>query len=129
MNGATWNDHNDRVERRLGVLLADVALAFARAFCEGSSLNAETRDDFAASLAELASLWVVSRAGSFNAKTRTIEPYFANPSPSGQRLTFSGAAQTYGIQALGERHPDLTDAERQKVLSWVLQWLHDALCN
>jgi hypothetical protein len=130
LEGTAWNDHNDRIERRVGTLLADTALAFAFGFCEaaGAGLIAETRDKFAGSLAELSSLWWISRYGSFDADDRTEQPYFANPSP-GPRLTFSGAAQVYGMRELRQRHPDLSDAERQKVLSWVLQWLHDALCN
>ena len=81
LKGAEWNVQSDRVERRLGSLIADTALAFARGFCEavGRGLTAETRDQFAASLAELASLYRISRAGCYNATARTIEPYFANP--------------------------------------------------
>jgi hypothetical protein len=128
---APWNDHADRVECRLGTLLADTALAFARGFCEarGDGLTAETRDKFAGSLAELSSLWWVSLFGSFNADERREEPYFANPCPTGPRLTFSGAAQVYGMRELRTRHPDLCDAERHKVLGWVLQWLSDLLSN
>jgi len=74
LEGADWNVKGDRVERRLGNLIADTILAFARGFCEavGQGLTAETRDQFAASLAELASLFRVSHAGCFNATTRTI---------------------------------------------------------
>jgi hypothetical protein len=133
LEGATWNANADRVERRLGTVLADTAGAFARAFCEatGQGLTAETTDKFATSLAELADLWLVSRVGSFNynAGRGTEEPYFANPLPSGPRLTFSGAAQAYGMRELHRRHPDISDAERQKLLGWVLQWLSDALSN
>jgi hypothetical protein len=125
LKSAEWNAQTDRVERRLGELIADTASAFARAFCEavGRGLTAETRDQFAASLAELASLCRVSHAGCFNATARTIEPYFANPQPSGPRLTFSAAPHVYGMRELRERRPALTDAERQKTLNWVLQWL------
>jgi hypothetical protein len=128
LKSAQCNAQADRVERRLGKLIADTVLAFARGFCEaaGRGLTAETRDQFAASLAELASLCRVSRAGCFNATTRTIEPYFASLLPSG-RLDFSVAAEWYGMRELQARHPDLSDAERQKLLGWVLRWLADAL--
>jgi hypothetical protein len=128
LKNANWNAQSDRVERRLGKLIADTALAFARGFCEavGQGLTAETRDQFAASLAELGSLCRVSRAGCYNATARTIEPYFANPLP-GMRLNFSDAAQWYGMCELQARRPDLNDAERQKLLGWVLRWVADAL--
>lgn len=128
LTGADWNVRADRVERWLGNLIADTALAFARGFCEaaGRGLTAETRDQFAASLAELASLCRISHAGCFNATTRTVEPYFANPLP-GARLNFSDAAHWYGMRELRTRHPDLSDAEQQKLVGWVLQWLSDLL--
>jgi hypothetical protein len=133
LQGATWNEHPDRVERRLGTLLADAAIAFSRGVCEaiGEGLTAKTRDEFAAALGELSSIWWVSRVGCIDAvKSRATEqPYFANPQPSGPRLTFSGAAQVYGMRELRDRRPALTDAERQKALSWVLQWLSDLLSN
>jgi hypothetical protein len=131
LKGAEWNVHADRVERRLGSLIADTALAFARGFCEaaGRGLTAETRDQFAASLAELASLCRIGHAGCFNATTRTHEPYFANPLSCRTRLNFSDAAEWYGMRELRTRHPDLSDAEQQKLVGWVLQWLHDALSN
>ncbi|HZR89953.1 MAG TPA: hypothetical protein VFB02_24375 [Bradyrhizobium sp.] len=133
LKGAVWNAHSDRVERRLGALLADTAWAFARACCEatGQGLTAETKEKFGTSLAELAALWGVSRVGSlnYNAGRGTEEPYFANPLPSGPRLTFSGAAQVYGMRELRARYPNISDAERQKLLGWVLQWLSDALSN
>ena len=128
LKDADWNAQSDRVERRLGKLIADTALASARGSCEadGPGLTAETRDQLAASLDELASLRWISRAGCFNATTRTIEPYFASLLPSG-RLDFSVAAEWYGMRELQARHPDLSDAERQKLLGWVLRWLPDAL--
>src|SRR3974377_759289 len=129
LKNANWNAQSDRVERRLGKLIADTALAFARGFCEavGQGLTAETRDQFAASLAELGSLCRVSRAGCYNATARTIEPYFANPAPSGPRLAFPDAAQVYGMRELRARRPNLSDAERQKLLGWVLRWVADAV--
>jgi hypothetical protein len=128
LKDADWNAQAGRVERRLGKLIADTALAFARGFCEaaGRGLTAETRDQFAASLAELASLCRISRAGCYNATARTIEPYFAWPLP-GSRLNFSDAAEWYGMLELEARCPDLTCAEREKLLGWVLRWLADAL--
>jgi hypothetical protein len=133
LQGATWNEHPDRVERRLGTLLADAAIAFSRGVCESISegLTAKTRDEFAAALGVLSSIWWVSRIGCIDAvKFRgTEQPYFANPQPSGPRLTFSGAAQVYGMRELRERRPALTDAERQKALNWVLRWLSDAISN
>jgi hypothetical protein len=33
------------------------------------------------------------------------------------------------MRELRKRHPDLSDAERQKLLGWVLQWLSDAVAN
>jgi hypothetical protein len=128
LKGAEWNSQADRVERRLGNLIADTASAFARAFCEaaGRGLTAETRDKFAASLAELASLYRVSHAGCFNATARTVEPYFASLLP-GPRLNFSDAAEWYGMRELYARHPDLSHAEVQKLLGWVLRWLSDIL--
>jgi hypothetical protein len=129
--GAMPNGRADRIERRLGSLIADTALAFARAFCEASAqgLTAVTRDEFAGSLTELASIWWVSRFGAFDLIGRmgTEEPYFTNPLPSGPRLTFAGAAQTYGMRELRSRYPDFSDAERQRLLDWVLQWLSDVL--
>ena len=91
LKGAAWNDHAGRVERRLGSLIADTALAFARGFCEavGPGLTPTTRDQFAGSLAELAALWRVSCVGCFNATTNMEEPYFANPESSGPRLDFA----------------------------------------
>jgi hypothetical protein len=126
---AEWNVHADRVERRLGSVIADTASAFARAFCEaaGSGLTDETRDQFAGSLAELASLCRIGHAGCFNATTRTHEPYFANPLSCRKRLNFSDAAEWYGMLELRTRHPDLSDAEQQKLVGWVLRWLSDLL--
>jgi hypothetical protein len=117
------------VERQLGTLIADTALAFVRGYFEttGTGLTPETRDEFATSLAELASIWWVSRIGCFDLINGGIEPYFANQSPSGPRLKFPGAAQAYGLQELRVRHPNLTDPELQKVLGWVLRWLRDAI--
>ncbi|RZN32307.1 hypothetical protein [Bradyrhizobium sp. Leo121] len=131
LKGATRNADVDRVERRLGILLADSAAAFARAFCEAlaKGLTDATKEKFAGSLAELSSIWWVSRVGCFDATNGVEEPYFANPISSEPRLTFSGAAQAYGMREMRKRHPDLNDAERQKLLSWVLQWLDDALSN
>jgi hypothetical protein len=131
LNGVPWNDHNDRVELRLGALLADTGLAFACGFCQaiGAGLKAKTRDEFAGSLAKLSSLWWISRFGSFNASNHTLQPYFAMPSPSDLRLTFSSAAQVYGMRELRARYPNLSDAERQKLLGWVLQWLSDFLSS
>jgi hypothetical protein len=128
LKDADWNAQADRVERRLGKLIADTALAFARGFCEavGRGLTAETRDQFAASLAELCSLCRISRAGCYNAAARTHEPYFANPLP-GVRLNFSDAAEWYGMCELRARRPDLTWAEQEKLVGWVLQWVSDAL--
>ena len=129
LKGADWNAQTDRVERRLGKLIADTALASARGSCEadGPGLTAETRDQLAASLDELASLRWISRAGCFNATTRTIEPYFANQLPLPGRLDFSDAAEWYGTRELSARCPDLNYAEREKLLGWVLRWLPDAL--
>ena len=45
------------------------------------------------------------------------------------RLNFLDAAAIYGLAALRIRYPDVTDAERQKVLNWVLGWLADLLAN
>ena len=131
LNCAAWNDQAGRLERRLGSLIADTVFAFARGFCEaaGPGLAPKTREQFATSLAELAALWRVSSVGCFNATTRTDEPYFTNPEPSGPRLDFPGAAQAYGMGELRARHPNLNDAERQKLLGWVLQWLGDVLTN
>ncbi|MBR1153740.1 hypothetical protein [Bradyrhizobium sp. JYMT SZCCT0428] len=131
LTGGACRFDGNRAERRLGTVIADVALTFAHAFCEaiGQGLTTQATDKFADSIAELAPIWWVSRAGCFDAINRTEGPYFANPLPSGLRLTFSGAAQAYGMQELRRRHPDLSDAELQKVLSWVLQWLADVLNN
>jgi hypothetical protein len=131
LEGATWNADTDRIERRLGSLLADSAAAFARAFCEtiAEGLAGETKEKFASSLAELSSIWWVSRVGSYDATARTEEPYFANPLPTGPRLSFPEAALIYGMRELRARYPDLNDAERERLLGWVLQWLGDALSN
>ena len=131
LKGATWNAHADRVERRLGTLLADCAAAFARAFCETimQGLTGETKEKFASSLAELSTIWWVSRVGCYDRPPGTEEPYFANPLPAGPRLSFPEAALIYGMRELRARYPDLNDAEREKLLGWVLQWLGDALSN
>jgi hypothetical protein len=125
---ANWNAQSDRVERRLGNLIADTALAFARALCEaaGRGLTPETRDRFAASLAELASLCRISRAGCYHATARTTEPYFASLLPTG-RLDFFDAAEWYGWRELQARHPGLSHAELQRWLGWVLRWVADGL--
>jgi hypothetical protein len=127
--GLACNVDTYRIERRLGSLLADTVSAFSCGLCEAvePGLTQETHDQFAGLFAELASLWRVARVGCFNADTRKEEPYFTNPDSSGPRLTFSGAAQAYGMRELYERHPDLNLAERQKLLNYVLQWLQDAL--
>ena len=126
-----WNTGPGRLELRLGALLADAALSFARGFCEASNqgLTAQTRDEFAQSMAELADLWMISQAGCFNAYTREEEPYFANPWPSRPRLNFVTAALVYGSAVFRFRYPDLSDAERDKMLGWVLAWLSDLLRN
>jgi hypothetical protein len=131
LKGALRSDQADRVERRLGGLLADTVGAFARAIREANDgeMMAETTYKFAESLSELAQLWWASRLGCFDATSRTQEPYFASPLPSGPRLTFSGAAQVYGMRELRERYPDISEAQQQKLLGWVLRWLGDALSN
>jgi hypothetical protein len=131
---AVANGRADRMERRLGVLLADTASVFCRALNETIANRpiASLAEQLSQLIVELAKLWRASRVGSlsYNAGRGTEEPYFANPLASGPRLTFSGAAQAYGMRELRARYPNIiTDAERQKLLGWVLQWLSDALLN
>lgn len=120
-----------RLECRLGTLIADTARAYARCLLEASkqALTPQTRDACAQSLAALGDLFIGSQAGCFNATTNKDEPYFTNPLPSHPRLGFCPAAVIYGLAALRIRYPDFTDAERQKVLNWVLGWLADLLAN
>jgi hypothetical protein len=68
----------------------------------------------------------ISRAGCYNATARTIEPYFASLLPRGS-LDFSVAAEWYGMRELQARRPDLTRAEQEKLVGWVLQWVSGAL--
>jgi hypothetical protein len=120
-----------RLECRLGTLIADTARAYARCLLEASNqaLTAQTKDACAQSLAALGDLFMVSQAGCFNPTSRKEEPYFTNPVPSHPRLNFGPAAVIYGLSALRIRYPDFTDAERQKLLDWVLGWLADLLAN
>jgi hypothetical protein len=129
LKGAARNDLADRVERRLGTLLVDAIFAFSRCLFDTADDGpcAETKEEFARSLTELTSLWWVSRSGCFNATRRTHESYFSNLLASEPRLSFSGAAQIYGIRELHSRHPNLTDAELRRALGWALQWLSDLL--
>ena len=131
LKDASPNNGPDRIGRHLGAVLADTISAFARGLREATrqGLTAGTRDQFAASLADLASIWWVSLAGCFDAATGREEPYFKNLLPSGPRLSFSGAAQMYGMRELRQRYVDISDGERQKLLNWALQWLSDALSN
>jgi hypothetical protein len=131
LKGAARNDLADRVERRLGALLADAIFAFSRCPFEpaGGGRCAEIKEKFAGSLAELTSIWWVSRSGCFNATRRNYEPYFANLQLSGPRLSFSGAAKVYGMQELRARHPNLSDSELRRPLDWALQCLSDLLLN
>jgi hypothetical protein len=131
LKGAVWSTDLGRLERRLGALLADTALSFARGLFEASNqgLTAQTRDKFAQSLAALGYMWMISQGGCFNATTGKEEPYFAHPWPSRPRLGFLRAALVYGALELRIRYPDLTDAERDTLLGCVLGWLADALAN
>jgi hypothetical protein len=131
LKGAAWNTGPGRLECRLGTLIADTARAYARCVLEACSqvLTPQTRDACAQSLAALGDLFMASQAGCFNATANKDEPYFTNPLSSYPRLNFLHAAVIYGLAALRIRYPDLTDAERQKVLVWVLGWLADLLAN
>jgi hypothetical protein len=125
--GGTQGAQPDRIERRLGTLLADAVSPIARGLleCRSSGLKAETKETCSELLAQVGDIWYASRFGSFDAERRVIDPYFANGRYP--RMSFAAAAQHYGMLELRIRFPDVSEATLKAVLSWPLDLLDDLL--
>jgi len=122
------NPDPQRIEWRLGTVLADAASLIARAVIEYQSggLKAETKLKYADVITELYDIWFASRFGSFDGETRVMDPYFANFA-SDPRMTFAAAAQHYGMFELRRRFPDESETTLRGMLSWPLDLLTDLL--
>lgn len=119
----------NRIERRLGTLLADAVSEIARALIErgNGGLKSKTKRRCGKLIAQLHGIWYASRFGSFNAERWADEPYFANIPASGPRLSFAEAAQVHGMFELRMRHPDVSEEALKLALSWPLELLKSLL--
>jgi hypothetical protein len=119
----------NRIENRLGTLLADVCTEVARGLIEfqtGSSKNC-TKDECARLIGELHAIWYASRFGSFDERTRHVDdPYFCNLTSSDQ-ISFAQAARVYGMNELRRRFPDAGDETLRDLLWWPLELLKSTL--
>ena len=121
------NPDPQRIERRLGTLLAEAVSVGALGLieCQSGGLKAETKETCSELLAQVGDIWYASRFGSFDAERRVIDPYFANGRYP--RMSFAAAAQHYGMIELRIRFPDESETTLKKVLSWPLDLLDDLL--
>jgi hypothetical protein len=121
----------DETEQRLGFLLAQASAEMARGVLEyqNGGLRADTKNNFGALIAEVHSIRAASYHGSFDDKVRQEELYFSGSSPSGPRMTFTEAAEYYGLRELRKRHPDLGDETLKVVLAWPLDLLRSLSGN
>ncbi len=119
---APKNPDHHRIERLLGKVLADTAAVVGLALSEywNGGLKTETKSKFAELIAQLHAIWYASRFGSYDSKCREIKPYFANTLPLSPRMSFSTAAQHYGLHELRTRLPDVPEATLQTMLSWPI---------
>jgi hypothetical protein len=119
--GGTKGTQPDRIERRLGTLLADAVSVGALGLieCQSGGLKAETKEKCSQLLAQICGIWYASRFGSFDGERRVIDPYFANFGDD-SRMSFGAAAQHYGMIELRTRFPDESETTLKKVLSWPL---------
>ncbi len=115
----------NRIERRLGTLLADAVFEIACALIErgNGGLKSKTKRRCGKLIAQLYAIWYVSRFGSFNAERWATEPYFANVPASGPRLSFAEAVQIHGMFELRMRYPDASEATLKLGLSWPIELL------
>ena len=117
------------VERWLGELMADTALAMVRAAAEqnmrGGNLRPETNQRVVDLIARLHSAWAFSLHGSYDSERHRRQPYFA--AEDGRRLIFGEAARHYGMIALRKRLPNASEARLREVLSWPLELLASTL--
>jgi hypothetical protein len=122
------NSDPHRIEWRLGTLLADAAGLIARAVVEYQSggSKAETKSKYADVMAELHAIWFASRFGSFDGERRAFDPYFVN-SADDPRMSFSAAAQHYGMFELRQRFPDESETTLKRALSWPLDKLTELI--
>ena len=124
-------EHPDpqRIEFKLGELMADTAAAIARAYIEhgDGGIKVETKEKCAALLAQLFQIYWASSFKSYNAERRVWEPYFSNAPTDAPRMIFPDAARHYGMYYMEQRFPHIDEAALKLVLSQVLEILDDLI--
>ena len=128
--GGNEQFQRNRMEHLLGSVLADTATAIGRAVLEyaNGGLTAETKERYVGLIDQLYRIWFASRFGSYDAERRGHEPYFVHPYPQGPRMSFSAAAQDYGMWELKMRFPEASEAALKEILFLPLEML-DRLLN
>jgi hypothetical protein len=120
----------NRVENRLGTLLADICREVAGGLIEYQTGGFKNwpKDKCAGLIDELYAIWYASCFGSFSDETRLADdPYFCNLTPSGPQLSFLQAARIYGMNELRRRFPDESEEALSEVLCWPLELLRSTL--
>jgi hypothetical protein len=95
----------DRIERRLGEVLADLAVETIQGGlqCGNGGLSAATKEKCVSLLCEAYRIWYASRFGSYDAERRVFEPYFLGYAHNLPRLEFADAARLHGMTELRVR--------------------------
>ena len=91
-------------------------------------LEPRTKKSCVRLLVRLYAIWYASRFGSFDDRTRRgNDPYFYGPPPSISPISFSMAAQHYGMSELRRRFPQAEEAMLQQALTWPLELLQELI--
>ena len=126
-------EHPDpqRIEFKLGELMADIAAAIARAYIEHADggLKPDTKEKCSVLLVELFQIYWASSFKSFNAERGVWEPYFSNAPADAPRMIFPEAALHYGVYYMEQRFPKTAEATLKAVLSWVLKILDNFIMS
>jgi hypothetical protein len=109
----------ERIERRLGEVLADLAVEAIQGGLQhrNGGLSAGTKEKCVSLLCEAYRIWYASRFGSFDAERRVLEPYFLSYAHHLPRLEFTDAARLYGMTELRGRFLVADHAVTDVVLS------------
>ncbi len=123
------NPQPDRIERRLGTIMADAVCCFSQALVD--KVNGVTNDlvkkKFGELVAELFPIYSVSQTGSLNGENRQIEPYFASVPVYYNRLHFSDAALMHGLFELQTRVRHADEGASKVLLLEVLKIFDEAV--